>query len=89
MTLVIQIALGVLLGWILIQGVQGILNIPQKRMDRAKAKMDALIAEAVENGDTKQLQIYEAESRKMEMGGYKGYKPDLEAAMREAEKRKR
>jgi hypothetical protein len=52
-------------------------------MDRAKAKMDALIAEAVENGDTKQLQIYEAESRKMD-----SYKPDFDAAMREAEKRK-
>jgi hypothetical protein len=90
MILTIEIAFGVLLGWILIQGVRRITRIPQERVDKAKAKIEAMIAEAVEKGDTCALQVfeatYEAESRKIDMGGYK---PDFTMAMREAEKRKR
>ena len=88
MILIIQIALGVLLGWLFIEGAKQLKRfLPSERMARAKATIDGLIADAVKKGDTHLLEMYETLSRSWDDDPH-AYRPDFKAARREAERNK-
>jgi dienelactone hydrolase len=88
MLLIIEVAFGILLGWLFIEGVKRLKRLlPSERMTRAKATIDGLIADAVEKGDIRMLEFYEAESHKWDDDPH-AYKPDFEKAKREAGKKR-
>jgi hypothetical protein len=82
LSLILNIAVGVFLGWVLIEIVKWAL--PQRRIDRAKAKMDALVAEAVLSGDVKALELFERETQEAKKRGEHVYDIDFADAIQRA-----
>jgi len=56
MILILEIGLGVLLGWLLIQAVQQLLKMPQKQLDRAKADTESAVENALRKLDKERVE---------------------------------
>ncbi len=56
MILILEISLGVLLGWLLIQAVQQLLKMPQKQLDRAKADTESAVENVLRKLDKERVE---------------------------------
>jgi len=85
---IVEVAFGLLVGWLLIESVKKLKRfLPSERMARGRTTIDGLIADAVEKGDVRMLELYEAASREWEQDP-RAYHPDFEKAKREAQRNK-